>query len=147
MTYQKFKADVTEWLLEWGMHSDHCVELLAMLCAHESLGGKHRRQIGGGPALGLLQIEPLTHDSVWDNSDTIHKRAAKHGIKRDLSQLEHNDKYSVFVARHYLAMDKNPLPQNPQAMAEYCKSYWNRTGKATADKYLSDWKAWKVDAL
>lgn len=147
MTYQKFKADVTEWLKEWDMYSESAVELLAMICAHESLGGKHRRQIGGGPALGVFQIEPLTHDSVWDNSDTIHKRAAKYGIKRDLSQLEHNDKYSVFVARHYLAMDRNPLPKNPQAMAEYCKSYWNRTGKATAEKYLADYKAWKVGAL
>lgn len=145
MKYQYFKRGCTELLLEFGMHSDHCVELLAMICAHESLGGKHRRQIGGGPALGIFQMEPATHDSIWDNSDTIHARAERLGIKRNLSQLEVDDRYAVFVARHYLAMDKNPLPKTPEEMAKYCKSYWNRTGKATPDKYLSDYNRWRND--
>lgn len=143
MKYTECKYNLTEWLLEWGLHSDHCVELLLMIIAHESSGGKHRRQIGGGPALGIYQIEPPTHNSIWDNSDTIHGRAVKFGIKRDLSQLEHNDKYSTFVARHYLLMDKNPLPKTTEEMARYCKAYWNRTGKATPEKYLNDYLRWK----
>jgi hypothetical protein len=143
MKYSDFKAICAEALLDWGLHSDHCVELLAMIAAHESLGGKHRRQIGGGPALGLFQIEPVTHNSVWDNSDTIKSRAARFGIKEDVSRLETDDGYSIFVARHYLAMDRNPLPKTPEAMAAYCKSYWNRIGKATAEKYLNDYRAWQ----
>ena len=147
MTYQQFKAICAEALLDWGLHSDHCVELLAMIAAHESLGGKHRRQIGGGPALGIFQIEPVTHNSVWDNSDTIKSRAARFGIKEDVSRLEADDRYSVWVARHYLLMDVNPLPKTPEAMAQYCKSYWNRTGKATPEKYLNDYRAWQDGRL
>lgn len=147
MTYDRFKANATEWLLDWGLHSDRVVDLLAMIAAHESHGGKYRRQIGGGPALGIFQIEPLTHDSVWDNCDSIHKRAARYGVKRDPSQLEHSDRYSVWVARHYLLMDPNPLPVGLVAMAAYCKSYWNRTGKATPDKYLADFQLWKDGRL
>jgi hypothetical protein len=147
MKYSDFKALCAEALLDWGLHSDHCVELLAMLAAHESLGGKHRRQIGGGPALGIFQIEPVTHNSVWDNSDTIKSRAARFGIKEDVSRLETDDRYSIFVARHYLAMDVNPLPKTPEAMAQYCKSYWNRTGKATPEKYLNDYRAWQDGRL
>ncbi len=143
MKYSEFLHKCTEYLLEFGMHSDNAVELLAMICAHESLGGKYRHQVGGGPALGIYQMEPATHDSIWDNSDTIHGRALNLGIKRDVSKLEFDDRYSTFVARCYLAMDKNPLPKTPEAMAEYCKSYWNRTGKATPDKYLKDLKAWR----
>ncbi len=143
MKYADFKHLCTETLLDWGLHSDHCVELLAMICAHESLGGKHRRQIGGGPALGIFQIEPVTHNSVWDNSDSIRARAKRYGITEDVGRLETDDRYSIWVARHYLAMDKNPLPKTPEAMAAYCKSYWNRTGKATPEKYLNDWQAWK----
>jgi hypothetical protein len=142
MKYPEFKHFCTEALLDWGLHSDHCVELLAMIAAHESLGGKHRKQIGG-PALGLFQIEPVTHNSVWDNSDSIRARAKRYGITEDVSNLESDDRYSIWVARHYLAMDKNPLPKTPEAMAAYCKSYWNRTGKATPDKYLNDWQAWR----
>lgn len=142
MKYTDFKHLCTEALLDWGLHSDHCVELLAMICAHESLGGKHRKQIGG-PALGLFQIEPVTHNSVWDNSDSIRARAKRYGIAEDVSKLETDDRYSIWVARHYLAQDPNPLPKTPEAMAAYCKSYWNRTGKATPEKYLNDWQAWK----
>jgi len=147
MTYSDFKAMCAESLLDWGLHSDHCVELLAMICAHESLGGKHRRQIGGGPALGIFQIEPVTHNSIWDNSDTIKSRAAKFSIKEDVANLESDDCYSIWVARHYLAMDKNPLPKTPEAMSVYCKSYWNRTGKATPEKYLNDYRAWQDGRL
>lgn len=142
MKYTDFKHLCTEVLLDWGLHSDHCVELLAMICAHESLGGKHRKQIGG-PALGIFQIEPVTHSSVWDNSDSIRARAKRYGIAEDVSKLETDDRYSIWVARHYLAQDQNPLPKTSEAMAAYCKSYWNRTGKATPEKYLNDWQAWK----
>lgn len=146
MKYSDFRHWCTEFLLEFGMHSDHCVEILAMICAHESLGGKYRRQIGGGPALGVYQMEPATHDSIWNHSDTIHGKALKLGIKRDLSKLEFDDRYATFVARCYLAMDKNPLPKTPEAMAEYCKSYWNRTGKATPQKYLDDYNRWRNES-
>jgi hypothetical protein len=142
MKYTDFKHFCTETLLDWGLHSDHCVELLAMIAAHESLGGKYRKQIGG-PALGLFQIEPVTHNSVWDHSDSIRARAKRHGITEDVSKLESDDRYSIWVARHYLAQDPNPLPKTPEAMAAYCKSYWNRTGKATPEKYMNDWCRWR----
>jgi hypothetical protein len=155
MKYSDFKALCAEALLDWGLHSDHCVELLAMIAAHESLGGKHRRQliledgklVPKGKARGLFGIEPVTHNSVWDNSDTIKSRAARFGIKEDVSKLETDDRYSIWVARHYLAQDVNPLPKTPEAMAAYCKSYWNRTGKATPEKYLNDYRAWQDGRL
>jgi len=150
MKYTDFKAMCAEALLDWGLHSDHCVELMAMLCAHESLGGKHRRQLiseGGklvpkGKARGLFGIEEVTHNSIWDDSDTIRARAARFGIKEDFEKLQDDDRYSIWVARHYLLMDRNPLPKTPKAMADYCKSYWNRTGSATPEKYLNDYNAW-----
>jgi len=147
MNYTAAKYQFTEWLLEWGLHSDAAVELLLMICAHESLGGKHRRQFGGGPALGIFQIEPPTHNSIWDHSDSIRARAKRYDITEDVRKLEFDDKYSVWVVRHYLLMDKNPIPKTPEQMAQYCKSYWNRTGKATPEKYLADWEAWKNGRL
>lgn len=127
---------ITETLKEMNHYSTEAIELLLMIAAHESKLGKYRRQIGGGPALGIYQIEPDTHDSIWDNCDSIDKLANNMGIVRNVGSLVDDDRYSTFVARCYLLMDKNPLPKTPEAMAQYCKDYWNRTGKATAQQYL-----------
>lgn len=142
MTYLQFKEICSGYLKNWALYSPECVELLAMLCAHESLGGKFRRQIGGGPARGLFGMEAETHNSIWDNSDKIKPNAIKFGIKREESKVENNDEYAIFVARHYLMMDTKPLPKTPNEMAKYAKSYWNRTGDATPEKYLNDYNSW-----
>jgi len=152
MKYQDFKHFCTEHLLTWGLHSDRFVELSAMLVAHESLGCKFVRQIGGGPAHSWWQIEKPTHEDVWDRSRSIHKNAAKAGIKRDWSKIE-DPVYALFVARHIVMLDPDPIPTTPQDMANWCKRKWNGGrlengqwvggGKATPEKYLNDWQAWK----
>lgn len=127
-----------------------------MIAAHESLGGKHRRQLisrGGalvpeGKARGLWGMEPRTHDSTWDNSDTIVARAKKYGIVRsDPDRMINDDVYGLWMCRHYIAMDSAALPKTPQAMAEYAKRYWNAGGSASAEKYLRDWQLWKEGKL
>src|SRR5260221_162978 len=42
------------------------VELLLGTALQES-GLTYRVQLGGGPARGLFQMEPNTHDDIWDN--------------------------------------------------------------------------------
>jgi len=156
MRYQEFKRFCTEYLLNWGLHSDAVVELLCMIAAHESHGCKYRRQlimknsqlVPEGAARGPWGMEPPTHNSVWDNSDTINARASKFGITRsDPDRMIDDDVYALWMARHYIAMDRNPLPKTPEAMAQYCKDYWNRTGAATPEKYLNDWQLWKDGKL
>ena len=131
------KTLVAKTLVEMQRYNHEAVELLLMIAAHESHMGKYRRQLGGGPALGIYQIEPTTHDSIWDNCDSIDKLAKRMNIKRDVFQLIDDDRYSTFIARCYLLMDVNPLPKTPEKMAQYCKDYWNRTGKATPKDYLN----------
>lgn len=142
MKYREFLHQATEWLLAWGLHSDAAANLLAMICAHESLGGKFRRQIGGGPARSIYQIEKIAHDDVWDRSRSMHRNAARVGIKRDWSQIE-DDKYATFVARHIIMLDPKPIPTKPEEMARWCKERWNKGGKATPEKYLNDYMRWK----
>jgi hypothetical protein len=132
-------------LTKMGRYSEQANTLLLMIAAHESMGGKYRKQIKG-PALSVFQIEPVTHDSIWDNCDSIAMLSKKCGFVRDVKQLEFNDDYAVFVARCYLLMDKNPLPKTLNEMATYCKSYWNRTGKATAEVYMKDYLAYVKEA-
>lgn len=147
MKIQAFRTEVTKHLREFDMFSENAVELLTMICAHESHGGRYMRQVGGGPARGFFQIELPTHDSVWANHDKIKQRARAYNIVQDAKLLETDLRYNVFVARHYLAMDTAPLPKGYIEMAMYAKSYWNRGGKATAEEYMKDLLLWERGLL
>lgn len=143
MKYREFRHQVTEYLLEFGLHADLAAELLCMICAHESLGGKFRRQMGDGPARSIYQVERIAHDDAWDRSRSIHANALKVGIKRDWSKMETDDRYATFVARHIIMLDPRPLSKTPEAMAAWCKERWNKGGKATPEKYLNDYLRWR----
>ena len=141
--YSELKKVVTETLKEMDRFKPECVELMCMIAAHESMLGKYRKQIKG-PALSLFQIEPRTHDSIWDNCDSIAKLAIKLGIERSLRSLADDDRYAVFVSRCYLLMDKNPLPKTVCEMGEYAKTYWNSNdGKASPDAYIDAYIKWR----
>lgn len=147
MKYQDFKDFCFKHLSCWSLYSEAVTELNAMIVAHESLGCKFVKQIGGGPARSWWQIEKPTHDDVWDRSRSIHKNAAKAGIKRDWSKIE-DPVYALFVARHIIMLDPNPVPTKPADMAKWCKEKWNtKLGKATPEKYLNDWQLWKDGKL
>lgn len=142
-SYSEFKKVVTATLKEMDRFKPECVELLCMIAAHESMLGKYRKQIKG-PALSLFQIEPRTHDSIWDNCDSIGKLADKLGIERDLQSLADDDRYAVFMARCYLLMDTNPLPKTVCEMGEYAKRYWNSDGgKASPEAYINAYIKWR----
>lgn len=154
--YQELKSFLNEALYKFslcarrpGLDKPHVAEIMVMIAAHESHAGEYRVQLGGGPARGLFQMEEQTHDSIWENSDIIQECAKHCGFTKNFALLEHDDMYAAFMARMYIAMDQNPCPRPPsyQAMAKYCKSYWNRTGKATWEKYNDDYMAFKRGAL
>ena len=45
-------------------YTDDAINLVERTIAQESAYGKYRRQIGGGPALGISQIEPDTFNDL-----------------------------------------------------------------------------------
>lgn len=47
--------------------SEGAEDLLLGTAAVESRCGRYLRQLGGGPALGIWQVEPRTHTDLWDN--------------------------------------------------------------------------------
>lgn len=134
--------------------SAEAVLAITMIIAHESTRGNFLKQIGGGPALGIIQMEPVTHDSIWDNGDSIWDNAFLMGIitkdefnnKRQplAGRLIYDLRYCVFMARQYLFMDTNPLPKTPYQMSDYLKGYWNSEGGAAdSNSYLRDYEIWR----
>lgn len=124
--------------------------VIMMIIAHESLRGKYRRQKGAKePALGLTQIERQTFESTRQHGDRFAeycRRAGYDPAAVEFERLEDDDVFCVVVTRARLAMDTRPLPKTPREMAEFCKTFWNGPGKATADEYFNDWELWRRDA-
>ena len=75
MTYAQFKKLCTECLTQWGLYSPAVVELDVHDC-----GARVNARVGivgqvNGPALSLFQIEPPTHDDIWQNGPGMKARA------------------------------------------------------------------------
>lgn len=132
-------------------YSPEAVLACLMIISHESLRGECLKQVGG-PALGLIGMEPETHNDVWKHGDSIWANAKALGIitpeqykvhiHPTAKRLIYDLRYNVFMARQKLFMNTDPLPKYPGDMARYLKKYWNGDGKATATKYHSDYMFW-----
>jgi hypothetical protein len=133
-----------------GMSGVAAEKLLLMTAAHESMGFRYRRQVGG-PALSYFQIEPATLDDLYANYLAFRPRRQTAvdaflpaGMDR-LEALEHDDRYACALARMIYARVAEALPdaEDELALANYAKRYWNTpSGKATAEKYLRDFRAY-----
>lgn len=97
-------------LAKMGLGGDAAEELLLGTAVQESMNFRHRKQIGGGPAVGYYQMEPATHDDIWNNFLKYRKKLANDvsaflaspNVNKH-SELESNDKYATAMARiHYL---------------------------------------------
>lgn len=119
-------------------YSEAAVELLMLTCAQESHLGTYIEQIKG-PAIGVFQMEPLTHNDIWINY-VAYKPELKELLLKVLGEdteplwaLKTNLEYQILMARiHYLRKPEG-LPQDPeniQELAEYWKEHYNtRLGK------------------
>tara|TARA_R110002020_G_scaffold471058_1_gene697468 strand:+ start:357 stop:818 length:462 start_codon:yes stop_codon:yes gene_type:complete len=131
-------------------YSPEAVLAIQMIVAHESCCGEYIAQTRG-PALGIIQMEPATHDDVWTHGDSIQRNAELLkivtpglGVKNvpSSNRLIYDLRYNVFMARQKLFMAPGALPSNIDDMAKYLKINWNGPGKATAAKYHFDFMKW-----
>lgn len=125
------------------------------------------RQFGGGPALGFWQMEPATHQDLWDNFLQYRpelalkvQRLMTHGITHDdiKEELATNLAYAAAMCRIHYYRAPSPLPgKNLNEMADYWKTWYNTyLGKGTVEefkrngielwrtegKYITDDKTW-----
>ena len=108
-------------------------------------GLTHLKQHGDGPALGLWQVEPATHDDLYTNflnyrpelgSKLIELRAA--GLSLD-ENLATNLMYGAAVCRlcYYRKPDALPEAGDIEGQGQYWKTHYNTPlGKGTVTKYV-----------
>lgn len=133
---------------------------ITMIWAHESRRGEFIHQVGGGPALGPIQMEPTTHDSTWKYGDSIWDNAFKLGIitayqyagdkHPPAERLLYDLRYNVFMVRQRLFMKREALPNiedeidQVAALSKYLKKHWNSVGGAAGDdSYAADYWLWE----
>lgn len=131
-------------------------QLLLGTAVHESLGLRHRRQMGGGPARSYFQMEGATHDDIWDNY-LVYQASLKAKIEALLRpgndkryELEHNDNYAAGMARAHYRRVRAALPghNDLDGQANYWKQYYNTPlGAGTPEKYKNDWNTHVSGAL
>jgi hypothetical protein len=133
-------------LKDLGLWSVDAEKLILGTACAESGCGRFLHQIGG-PALGIYQMEPDTHNDIWDNfieyrPELVKKLelmdASGHGSYED--QLPGNLYYATAMCRiHYLRVPA-PIPDSLPKQAAYWKNHYNtELGKGSTDDYMAAW--------
>jgi hypothetical protein len=126
---------------------------------HESKLKERRQIVSYGPpveysvALGLGQMEPVTHDDCWASYLVYRHDLARdvHGLTAygrltaiPAEELVTNDRYAAAMCRVRYRRASDPLPpaDDLPAIADYWKRHYNTAeGAGTVDQFLADWHA------
>ena len=141
------KSLIASVLKELNLHSDNAVNLLIGTAAQESHLGRYRKQLGGGPALGIFQMEPATFDDIVKNylrykpelAARIERVARISRFKAE--DLENTSLLATCMARvHYLRV-REAIPSDLEGWARYWKRYYNTPlGKGTEEEFIANYK-------
>lgn len=115
--------------------------------AQESDYGIYRKQLGGGPAMGITQIEPDTFEDIKLNFLKYHPNIESK-IKKicgvstlDFNELVLNDRLAICMCRVAYYRQKEAIPDTLEGQAAYYKKYYNTPkGKATVQEYINNYK-------
>jgi hypothetical protein len=139
---------ITVALQKLGLYSDNALELLTLTCAQESRSGTYIKQVEG-PALGIFQMEPVTHESLWQSflsrrTDLAYKVLSSVYLssKPPVEFLKYNLLYAAMIARCFYAKFNEPLPDanDIPAIADYYKRNWNTDkGSATVEEAIANY--------
>ena len=130
------------------MDSDVARYLLLGTIAQESHMGRYLVQLDDGPALGIVQMEPATHDDIWQNFLAYRPWLAKKLTKllcpqlSKTEQLKWNLMYAVAMARVQYYRVPDALPKLSLIdLTHYWKKHYNTVlGKGTVDEFHKNFR-------
>jgi hypothetical protein len=148
MDVAQLKTYIVEPILKGlKLYSDEACNLVLGTCAQESQMGRYIRQVNG-PALGIYQMEPRTHDDIWQRYLPSQARVTsdlmiicKFAAKPTSYQLVHNLFYATAMCRIFYLRIPDTIPKTLEGQAEYYKRWYNTPlGAATTDQYIANYK-------
>jgi hypothetical protein len=148
----EFRREIVRPTLAWLdplVPASEAAENLLVATAMVESGLAALRQRGGGPALGLYQIEPATHRDV--HLSFLAFRPELSARVTDLAapapalevQLVSNLRYATAIARlvYWRAREKLPAADDPGGLARYWKVWFNtRLGAGTEAAFLEHYR-------
>lgn len=131
------------------MHSVAAEQLVLGTAVQES-DFRHLLQLGDGPALGFFQMEPDTHDDIWENYLAFRndlrskvKTLLAQWPTRRVDQLLTNRVYACAMCRLHYYRRPEALPKAGvvEEMAGYWKKYYNtELGDGTEPTFILKFK-------
>jgi hypothetical protein len=135
-------------LVQINLWSEAAEDLLLGTIATESDMGRYVAQVGGGPALGITQVEPATHIDCWQNwldyrpslsaavltlVPPVYRISDEAATPVDHLALAACPLYAVAIARvkYYRAPAPLPQPGDWAGMEAYHKKWYNTAAGAT----------------
>ena len=146
---EQFRDLIERTLENMDMYSRSAVNLLLGTAAQESHFGTYLRQLGGGPALGVFQMEPDTEVDIWNNYLRYRLKLActiqvctSVGCSSIIA-LEGNLPYQIVMARIHYKRINEPLPDadDIDGLAQYWNQHYNRNPLAgTEEEFIRNYK-------
>ena len=141
--------EITEYL---GIQSEAGTNLLMGTAAQESKLGTYFKQIGGGPALGIFQMEPDTEEDIWENFllyNGVMNSRIRDLVREvvELPLLKYNIAYQIAMARmqYYRHSETLPKADNVWQLATYWKKYYNTPlGAGTAQDFVDNFQRYAL---
>ncbi len=136
---------VTETLKEMDLYAVAARNLVLGTIAQESASGRYLKQLGNGPAKGIVQMEPFTHDDYWNNFIGYREKIGDYLLsitstrtenRPDASELTWNLKYAIAMCRVFYLRKPGALPKDLKGMAAYWKKHYNtHLGAGTVEEF------------
>ena len=130
-----------------------------MTAAQESNLGQYIHQTGKGPACGIYEMEPATHDSLWSTAlarDTQLATKVRNlagawhsGQIPDAEEMIGNLYYATAMARvkYKIIPASIPAADQIEALANYYKTYYNTAmGAATVPQVIANYRKYALAA-
>lgn len=130
-----------------GMDSPEARALLLGTAAQESGLGRYLRQVGGGPAMGVFQMEPATYHDIWrnfiNNRPEIKQKLAERWPVEPAPEEMMTDLLlaAVMCRLHYRRVSTSiPGADDLTGLARYWKKHYNTPmGRGSVDEFIRNW--------
>jgi len=130
-----------------GMHSQDAERLMLGTAFVESMCGRYLKQLGG-PAIGIYQMEPATHEDIWDHwllfrepvRTKVNYWRVRYSNGAGAEEMAGNLYYATAMARLQYYRRPEPLPTALYEQAAYWKQWYNTpAGRGSVEKYVLAW--------
>ena len=142
---------VEETLKALGCYSPNGTDLVLGTIAQESAYGRYRRQLGGGPALGIAQMEPRTFYDIDINFFRYHRDIKERvmfasGVQALVAEeLEHNDRLAICMCRMQYYRYPDRLPSRIPDYARLWKLRYNTIyGAGTEEEFIQNFQRYVI---